>query len=198
MIGGGTHAARAVPIVDDKDGEVGCRFGESEKKGTPFVQVMCQVIRGPYAGQTIMWTGYLTGGATEFTIKALRAFGFTGDEFMDFVKQRPENEVAIVVQMEEANNGRAYPKVAWVNTPNRGFKLEKPIAGADLRKFSASFKATLKAAPAIVGTKAVLEKPSGDEDPGQVTGGDDPASGSGSYGHGDDLPPPLGGDDIPF
>jgi hypothetical protein len=191
VIGAGTYAARAVPINDDKDGEVGCRFGESEKKGTPFVQVLCQIIRGPLAGRTIMWTSYFSGGATEHTIKALRAFGFDGDELAAFVTQRPENEVSIVVQMEEGNNGRSYPKIAWVNAPNRGFKIEKPIAGADLRKFSASFKNSLKTAPVVKGTKAVLEAPSGVEDPGSVTAGP-PDDGGGDPG------PGMGDDGIPF
>lgn len=192
----GTYPARAVPIVDDKLGEVGCRFGESEKKSTPFVQVLCQIVRGPYAGQTIMWTGYFSGGATEYTIKALRAFGFTGDELMGFPAQRPENEVSAVVEMKEANSGKSYPNVAWINPPNRGFKIEKPIEGPELRKFSAAFKAHLKTAPAIAGTKAVLEQPSEEpapEDTGAGTGwGGPPNDESG--------PPPRAAsdDDIPF
>jgi len=196
MISAGTHPARAVPILDDKDGEVGCRFGESDKKGTPFVQVLCQIIRGPFAGQTIYWSGYFSGGATEYTIKALRAFGFTGDDLEKFPGQRPENEVAIVVEMEESRSGRSFPKVAWVNAPNRGFKIEKPIQGRDLSKFSAQFKASLKSAPAIKGTRAVLQEPS-DETPGDV-GGD---NGGGYVGAppDDDAPPRAASDDdIPF
>ncbi len=192
----GIYAARAIPIVDDKLGEVGVRFGESEEKHTPFAQVLCQVVRGPAAGQTITWSGYFAGGATDHTIKALRNFGFVGDELSEFQDQRPENEVSIVVEMKESRNGRSYPTVSWVNSPNRGMKIERPIEGKELRRFSAEFKAHLKSAPAIKGAPAKLEAPSAahPEETGSVTGGDEDA-GASHRGYGDR---PRNDDDIPF
>jgi hypothetical protein len=198
MLEAGTYAAR-VALTTDKEGkEVAVLFGESAKKGTPFAQVICQVIRGPHARETITWQGYFSGGATDHTVKALRAFGFTGDELASMPEQRPENEVQIVVEMEESQNGgRSWPKVAWVNAPNRGMKIDKPIAGPDLRKFSAKLKSNLKSAPAVVSTKAVLEEPSaaapsnGEQDgwpeSGQSQSREDEGEGA-----------PLGSDDIPF
>lgn len=198
----GIYPARAVPMVTD-DGEVACRFGESAKKSTPFVHVLCQVIRGPAAGQTITYQGYFTGGATEHTIKALRNFGFTGDDLAAMPEQRPENEVSIVVSMSEPDDrGRQWPKVDWVNSPNRGMRIESPIQGPDLRKFSAQFKAHLKTAPVIKGAKATLEAPS--EDAGEVVGGG--LTGGSDWERGahpprdDEGPPPrhASDDDIPF
>lgn len=159
MLPKGTYPAVAAVAQTDA-GEVSCQFGESKEKGTPYAAVLTKVLRGPFAKQTITWQGYFSGGATEHTIKALRNFGFTGDQLDKLPAQRPENEVEIVVEHETNDKGQTFAKVAWVNSPNRGMKIAAPIVGSELRKFAAKFQATLKAAPVIVGAKAVVEEPS--------------------------------------
>ena len=199
MLPAGTYPAVAA-LAQTEAGEVACQFGESKEKATPFAAVLVKVIRGPHAKQTITWQGYFSGGATEHTIKALRNFGFVGEDLDKFPGQRPENEVEIVVQHETNNDGKTFAKVAWVNSPNRGMKITAPIAGGELRKFAAKFKATLKAAPAIVGPKAVVEEPSesaAPQDGGSGWSGNDQADPPKDREF--DQSPPIGADDdIPF
>lgn len=196
MLPKGTYPAVATVAQSDA-GEVACQFGESKEKGTPFAAVLAKVIRGPFAKHTITWQGYFSGGATEHTIKALRNFGFTGDQLDKFPAQRPENEVEIVVEHETNDKGQTFAKVAWVNSPNRGMKISAPIAGGELRKFAAKFQATLKAAPAIVGTKAVVEEPSAAPASGDTWNGND-APDPPTDRDFDQSPPPGSNDDIPF
>lgn len=195
MLRPGSYPAVVLPVNTDF-GELACQFGKSKTKGTPQVVVTFEILRGPDAGQTISWFGYFTDNveATERTLKALRACGFTGDDMDKFWEQRPNNEVEIVV-IHEDYEGKTRAKVAWVNARGGGVKLADPMRDADLRKFSAQFKSKLKSIPAVKAIEAKREPPSAaPSDEWNGNDAPDPPSQSSDFGRST----PASDDDIPF
>lgn len=197
MIAEGTYAATAKKIETD-DGPRSIQFGQSGEKKTPLCSVVCEILRGPFAGQTITWYGYFTDkpDVTRRTIEGMRAFGFTGDDLAAMMFQHPDQEAEIVVN-HETYKGRLQARVAFVNLPRSGLKVENQLRDGALRQFSAQMQSALKATPSIAGKKAVREAPAAA--PAQ------PASQGKSN---DDWGPPdtdpnngietAGDDDIPF
>jgi hypothetical protein len=187
MIAKGNHFAAVVPIQTD-GGEVAAQFGYSKNKGTPQVAVCLEILRGPEAGQRITWMGYFTDNTEERTLKSLRICGFEGADLDKFAEQRPTNEVVIVVEHEEDQNGKLRAKVAWINDPNfGGMRMANALAGPELRKFGAQFKAKLRTLPEVKTTEAVREAPSAP-----------PAEDIDQSQRQDSKPDPLANDDIPF
>jgi hypothetical protein len=189
MIAPGTYSAVVVPQTDGGV-ELAARFGESNKKGTPFVLVAFEILSGPFAGQRISWFGYFTDATIDRTIESLRACGFTGDDLAAMGAQRPDIEVQIVVEHEEYE-GKKRAKVQWVNAASRGINIEKPMDAKALGLFSARFKSKLKTIPVVEGKKAERQAPTAP--PAGEDLGDDPMTDMRGSG------PPVGGDDdIPF
>jgi hypothetical protein len=179
-------------VVAIQNTEHGPMAVQWSKAGTGTVQAVVQfeVLRGPEARRRISWFGSLTEKSEDFTLKALRTCGFTGADIDKFYAQQPENEVELVVRHEEYN-GKIRAKVAFINDPQGGVKIEHPIQGAELKKFAAQLKNKLKSIPEVKGTAAVREEPSA------APAGERPD---------DDVPPPTGDegetrvddDQIPF
>lgn len=119
----GTYRAKPVEAM----------IGKSNKKNTPFVGVMFEVVGGDFNGQRLKWEGFLTEKTAERTIESLQHCGWTGDDLSIF--SRPEGskvlttEVELVVEMEAyqgddpSKAGREYPKVQWVNRAGGGPKF---------------------------------------------------------------------------
>lgn len=95
-------------------------FGESAKKGTPFVRIAVEVADGPEKGKMAVWAGWLTEGAQDGTLQRLvDVFGFDGDlhSLNDGVLTgRPCN---ITTEME-TYEGKTRCKVAYLNPPGGG------------------------------------------------------------------------------
>lgn len=204
MLPKGIYAAVAVP-THTEHGVLGCQFGKSQN-GNPQVAVLCEILRGPQAGQRITWFGSFTdtvqksgGTVADRTLESLRIFGFQGTDLDTFADQQPDNEVSITVD-HETYDGKTRAKVQWVNDPNRGITLANPLQGGDLRKFGAQFKSKLKGMPAVAGKKAVREAPtaaSGVEDGGSGWSGNDTPDPPKANDY-DQSPPAGSTDDIPF
>lgn len=205
MIAAGTYAAVVVPI-NTPNGQLYCQFGESGTKRTPLVSIRFEILRGPYAGQTIGYYGYFPEDKFEQgerTIKGLRACGFKSDDFGAMQTEVVNQECEIVVETEEYK-GRTRPRVLWINPVSSGMRIENTMDPSKLRLFSARFGKTLKQIGVISGPEAQREAPAV-EQPGQVdrsgsfdqSRGDDGDPGPGDDdGHGRDTR--LQGDDIPF
>lgn len=103
----GKHRAKVISHV----------FGRSPKKGTPGIDVNFQILSGDSEGETIRWTGYLTGKTAERTITALRTCGWVGKDLRRLtVDGFGSEEVEIVIGIEEnRENGKSYFRVQWVN-----------------------------------------------------------------------------------
>jgi hypothetical protein len=190
----GKYAA-TVAVQNTEWGPMSCVWAKAGT-GTNYVIVQFEVLRGPMAGRRISWFGYLTEATEERTFKGMRLCGFAGDDLDQFCDQRPENEVEIVVEHSEYK-GKVSAKVAWINDPASGIKVEDPIRDKELRRFSAQFKARLKSLPAVAGIKAVREAPSAaPAAPSDTSNG----GGWGGAPNDEEGPParPPSDDDIPF
>ena len=110
----GTYSAKAT-------GE--CVLGESNDKGTPFLEVNFKILNGPNQGGTVRWTGYFTENTSERTIQSLQYCGWEGDDLSEFADGKlhgiDRNEVSIEVKLESYKNkdgeDRTAPRVSWVN-----------------------------------------------------------------------------------
>lgn len=200
---------RALPrLMSTTSGdEVACQFGESPEKHTPYISVVFEIIEeGDAAGGRISWKGYFSDNAdaTDRTIRAIKAIGFTGDELAVMPEQRPANEVELVVQHKEnPKTGKVYAEVAFVNElGGGGIKPEHQMTQADIRLFSAKMKSRLS----MLGSRsAPTGKPAPASKPGATR-----SKGRSQERPDDDVPPPtgdegqrdtrgnLGDDDIPF
>lgn len=185
MIAEGYHNAVAIPVETD-NGPKWAQFGVTDN-GKKYVTVSFEILDGEDAGQKIAWFGYFaTEKNAKRTIESLRYCGFKGDDLSTVGGQQLDQRVSLTVEHDEYD-GKVRAKVAWVNgTGGGGYKIEKPMANDELRRFAASLKNHVKATAEVNGEKGEHGRQSEDR-------GDDPfadARGSG--------PPPGGDDDIPF
>lgn len=126
-------------------------LGQSSKKGTPQITVPCHLD----SGDTVTWVGFATPAAMPFTVKALRAMGWQGDDLSDLstVGSKPFE----VVLIEEVYGETAYIKVQFVNEIGGGPKIGKPMGDAEKKAFAARMRGAVRAAGAV--PVASKEKP---------------------------------------
>lgn len=180
---------RAVPrTMNTTSGdEVACQFGESPEKHTPYIAVVFEIVEeGEAAGGRITWYGYFSQNqeATDRTIKALRAIGFTGDELKDMPEQRPANEVELVVRhSENPKSGKVYAEVAFVNAlGGGGINPDNQMTPEAVRLFSARMKSRLAGLGGRPASRpAGASKPAASRSKGRAHEPPD-----------DDVPPPTG------
>lgn len=126
--------------VGPDGGELACKFGKSAAKGTPQVTVLCEVASGPRIGESMEWTGYFSGGATDGTIRNLRAFGFDGDDLDYFADQRPIKPFQFTVD-EEEYKGKVRLKIVRIGMDTSMSRSETKALADELRDKLAQFKA---------------------------------------------------------
>lgn len=158
IVPAGYYPAVAVPIEMD-GANVWAQFGESKQKGTKQVVLHFEIMEGEHTGVRLPWFGYFTKDAADRTIESLRIAGFKGDDLSMLPSQVLENRVTIVVEVNEWE-GKRQSKIAWVNRPGGGgVRLEKQMAGNDLKTFAAQLKSRVKSKPEIAGEKAERTPP---------------------------------------
>jgi len=115
--------------------------GESSKQGTEYIAVTFAIEE---TGQQLMAYLYLTPNTWKRTAESLRACGWSGTDFADFVKSGAPGfgtaKVKVVVEHEEYQE-KVRAKIKWVN------RISTPAKSG----FGSSFKenlATLDAPPA--------------------------------------------------
>lgn len=142
MIAEGTFMARASGPV---------QFVKSPEKGTPGLVVTFLLKDGPDAGQRVDWTPWLSENTEARIAESLTLMGYDGERDDSVTR----NDVLVVVRQEvNPKDGKSYPRVAFVNDPNRArFEL---LAGAELT----GVKQRLKAA--AMASKKSQEKREGD------------------------------------
>jgi len=162
-------------------------------------------------GRTITAWKYFTDGALKYTIDALRACGWRGDNPAEITMDDLGAEVELVVQHEpyggtnEKYFGTVQAKVAFINPLGGGMvKAERRLEGASLKSFGAAMKAKIRAVEGGAPRPATAARP-----PGVPTGqqhttrpanqGQHPNA-PGAGGDWDQAPPPFTSqkDDIPF
>jgi len=127
------------------------------KEGKQQVCVEFEIIEGPDLGKRISWFGYFTEKTMRRTLEALRYCGWRNDDIMD-MEGMGDLQVSIVVEYEERtegkNAGKSFPKVQWVNQPNTGVRLERPMDMATKRQFAAQLKLHARQVPIVTGPMA--------------------------------------------
>ena len=116
MIAKGTF--RAVP-VDATLGKTGT--------GREQIAVMLELADG--SGQRIPWYGYFTDATFERTIESLRYMGWRGVDISEFLSGLPDGvnqEVEIVVDHEQDQQGEWRARVRWINS-GRGIAVKERL-----------------------------------------------------------------------
>lgn len=126
--------------VSQDGGDIACKFGKSPAKGTPQVTVLCEVASGARIGESMEWIGYFSGGATDGTVRNLRALGFEGDDLDDFADQRPIKPFQFTVDDEEYK-GKVRQKIVRIGVGTSMAKSEVKALADELRGKLAQFKA---------------------------------------------------------
>lgn len=116
------------------------------KTGTDYVQVPFEVTAGDWAGEQVLWKGFFTEAARDRAIESLRTCGctFPGNDITDLTGI-DANEVEIVVEHEEGQDGRVWPRVQWVNRGGAGVKAEQRMTAAAKTSFRDRMKGVLVA-----------------------------------------------------
>lgn len=165
-------------------------WGESKKKGTPFVEVIFEVQDGPSKGQRFPWQGYITEATRERTLQSLRFCGctFPGD---DPTNLAGINTNMVEIQVEDGDYG---PRAAFVNERGRAtLNDENKMSASGKKALASMLKGTLlslktgvkaaKPAAATTASDPFAVAPTADEAPSNDTG--EPLA-------------PTGTDQIPF
>jgi hypothetical protein len=96
---------------------VGWRVGRAKSK-IEQVGLRLRIVKGPDAGQTMLWYGSFHDNSSEITIKSLRALGFDGNDISDRAAWErmiaAATEATAVVQHDTYQN-KTRAKVAWIN-----------------------------------------------------------------------------------
>jgi hypothetical protein len=170
MISAGTHRA----VVGE--GMLG-KTGTGKEQVAVSLEVLDSVTD---ASEQMAWYGYFTDAAAEYTIKALRTMGWTGDDLADLSSIKGA-EVAVVVEHEEYE-GKTRAKVRWINPVGSGSGaiLKEQMSEAEAKSFAAKMKGRIRAFDKLAG------QPKNTGKPNSRTGALSPE------------PPPIGADDLPF
>lgn len=102
-------------------------------------------------------TKSLEGGAFEYTLNALRKFGFN-DDWNTLNEQLSSLECSIVIEMEagQQDPNKLFPKLAWIDPPK---VFAKPVASSLLSSLSARAKTIARPADAPPANRKFAPKP---------------------------------------
>ena len=129
MIQDGRHKARAIEW----------KLGVTSK-GSEQIGVLFQLDDG----QTITWYGYFSDKTVERTLESLEHMGWDGIDIAAPVGL-DKNEVSIVVEAEQGDDGNFYPRVRWVNKLGGGLAMKEELAGHALNNFRNRMKGAVLA-----------------------------------------------------
>jgi len=125
-MGPGTHRVKILSTV----------IGESSKKKTPQIEIRFENTEGEH----ITYHGYFSQKALPYTLKTLDACGWdkvANDNDVAGLHDSPllvGNEVEVVVEMEDGQDGNSYPRVRWVNSLRARISQERAAEiGASLK-----------------------------------------------------------------
>ena len=141
MIKTGSFAAKAASPLE---------FIKSPEKGTPGVKVTIELKAGENNGERIEWIGWLTDATTARTGESLTLMGYDGDDPASVTRKEFIAVVEHETYVNKAGESKVRPRVAWVNDPSGGGRLD-PMSGAEVAGAKDRLKAALTAAKAKAG-----------------------------------------------
>lgn len=149
MLPAGKYVAKAIDAALGKAGT-----------GTYQLAVNLQVQEGEHKDKCIIWFGYLSENALPYTVEAMTALGWSGDDVTD-LKGITANEVQIVVDSEEYE-GRTRSKVQYVNKLGGGPIVKERLGADEERALAAKLKGRIAAmrakSPAPASGAPVMDK----------------------------------------
>lgn len=117
---------------------------ESEEKKTPQVAVTFEITTAEYAGERVIWFGFLTDKTTERTIQSLRYAGWKGTDLTD-LSDLAKNDTPVVelVVEHETYKDKTRAKVQWVNPA--GGRAGKALPADQAKALSAKMRGAIAA-----------------------------------------------------
>lgn len=168
----GTWPARAV------EGDL-----DITNNGTEQIAVRFVLTDGEHKGSYITWYGFFTEKTTERTLESLRHCGWQGDDLTN-LDGITENDVELVIEDEEGQDGEWRSRVRWVNQPG-GRALKSRMDEATKAAFAAKMRGTVVAHRQKTQPSADRREQRKAPPPANVRSRRE-------------EPPPHGDDDIPF
>lgn len=185
---------------------VGVQFAEFANGPQILLAFKIHDENSPNKGRVTTYFGSFGERSIDFTVDALRACGWQGDDLADLPKAFERGELGAEVSlkiinepsldrdkrpvMDEDGNEKWRDKVAFVNVPGEGgagFKPEKTLEGAELKNFGQRMRTAV--------ANAGKRKPAGGIKPAARGGNSaqrQPAGRGSSAGYDDrDVPPPT-------
>ena len=105
---------------------------ESQKKGTPGIDVMLTLIEGPDKGSVVKFTGWLTDSALERTAKNLaNCFGWDGEVDRLVCGQGHHQKCLVVIDEKTLENGNVISEAKYINPLGSELNESKKKALAD-------------------------------------------------------------------
>lgn len=169
-------------------------FGEAST-GTPQIGVLCEVTEGDCKGYMCTWYGSITKAAAEYTVRGMRALGFTGIDITR-CESMYTGEALATFEHDENQDGEKRVRISFIN--GIGVVMKKTYEGADLARFAQNMKALLSqtAGGAAAGAQPLPpmqgQQPQGNQQRDHYSAA--PRSGSNGAAPppwGDDAPPPA-------
>jgi hypothetical protein len=117
-------------------------IGQADPTKAPQISIMFQVIGGEADGHHKTYFGSFSEGATDFTLNAMRACGWSTDSLYDLAGM-DANEVNLVAE-DETYEGKTREKIKWVNRI-ASLKVKNQMTADQIRAFEAKMKGRIVA-----------------------------------------------------
>ena len=108
-------------------------------EGTPHTIVSLRIVDGPDAGINLTWRGYLSEKAAPFTMKGLRALGWTGNKLSKAMAEGLGTRKATACLKMDEYKGKLTEKVDGIFEP-KAFGPKNPVDETSLDAFDALFE----------------------------------------------------------
>jgi ribosomal protein L12E/L44/L45/RPP1/RPP2 len=136
------------------------------KEGKPQVAAEFELHDDEHKGKRLGWYGQLSSDASiEFTVKALRAAGWTGTELSDITFDGRECVLVVEEEQYEDEAGvHSRTKVKYVN-PAGGVAVKAPMDPDKAKAFAAQMKGKVLAIDQKIGKPAAAPAPAAQRQP---------------------------------
>lgn len=105
--------------------------------GKEQIEIVFQILEGPFQGKSIHAFLYFTEGALDRTLESMRHCGWASDSLAE-IDDLGNNEVEIVIE-EEEYQGKWRDKVKWVNRRGR-LLMKNPMSQSQKAAFAARLR----------------------------------------------------------
>lgn len=106
--------------------------------GNEQIAVLFEITQGEHAGKTYTWYGHFTEKTLERTLDSLRHCGWDSDSLAE-LDNLGANEVEIVLEEENDQEGKQRTRVRWVNRSSR-LALREQLGQGDVQAFAAKMR----------------------------------------------------------